>query len=366
MIAVGVVDRQPIPYPNFTGDQLAAYNVLSAAVTNNPKGIRSLYNTPGLDWGPIDQAIAATPRPADIPQADWDAVEQEISTEILDVATVYGRLGLIQALNTAIQAVNDGALNAAGQAAGLIVNGNNSNTTIRIVLEDLFEAVAGAISDIGIPPAGAVIASLLASGLSDGISYYESQNNDTPGQAIPIAFNQLQAALDTIFVQSLNSLNTDTSKIVTDYGNVTAVAQAILNGQWPYVNQTSSQIAGSAIHAFGVYFYQVLTAAGWQVVYTKYGNDIEYPINQILQVPSYDLYQVPLGYGDGFPVEEAYFSNQLGDTIDLDDAPNLGSYPGAPLINNIQALGAGSYNDFWTGQNGWMVIKHYKGTGTVS
>src|SRR5208283_4834338 len=49
LVSVGVADRQAIPYPAFTGAEEQAYQALSAAVTTLPGGLRSLYDTPGLD-----------------------------------------------------------------------------------------------------------------------------------------------------------------------------------------------------------------------------------------------------------------------------------------------------------------------------
>jgi hypothetical protein len=361
VISIGVVDRQPIPFPTFTGDSELAYQAISSAVTSLPGGIRSLYDTPGISWGTIENTIKNTLPLANLASV-WGTVELQILTEIGDVSEVYGRLQLIQALYGQVQSINDGQLNAAGAAEGLIVNGQDSESKIRLILEDIFEAILGAVSSTGIPPAGAVLASMLASGVSDGISYYESQNGDTPGQAVTIAFSQLQTALDGIFQTGITSINTDIGTIVDDYGKLQAVSSAILNGQWPWSNQSSNDFINTVTHAYDVQFYQTLTAAGWQVIYTRYGDYIKYPFTDIVHMPPYDIYQVPLGYELGMPIEEVYFMNQIGRTTDVNE-PYLGPYPGAPLLAGLTNLGNTSYNDFWTGQNGWDVIKHLKATG---
>ena len=361
MISIGVVDRQPVPFPAFTGNAELAYQAISSAVTSLPGGIRSLYDTPGLAWGTIQTTIQRTLPLANLASV-WGTVEQELLTEIGDVSQVYGRLQLIQSLYTQVQSINDGQLSAAGSAEGLIVNGQDSESKIRLVLEDIFEAILGAVSSTGIPPAGAVLASMLASGVSDGISSYESQNGDTPGQAVTIAFSQLQTALDGIYSTGITSINTDIGTIVDDYGKLQAVSSAILNGQWPWYNQSSNDFINAVTHAYDVQFYQTLTAAGWQVIYTRYGDYIKYPFTDIVHMPPYDLYQVPLGYELGMPIEEVYFMNQLGRTTDVNE-PYLGPYPAAPLLAGLSKLGDTTYNDFWTGQNGWDVIKHLKATG---
>ncbi len=363
LVSVGVADRQAIPYPAFTGAEEQAYQALSAAVTTLPGGLRSLYDTPGLDWGTIQNELIDAIPFANIPAAAWGAVKQELLTETGDVSQVYGRLELIQNLYSQVQAINDGQLTAAATAENLIVNNQPSDTTIRVVLEDIFEAIASAVSSTGIPPAGAVVASMLASGFSDGISYYESLHNDPPGQAVSIAFYNLQTALDSIFQQGIDRINTDISKIVGDYGKVQAVAEAILNAQWPWLNSTSTQFINTVTHEFAVQFYQTLTAAGWQVVYFQYTDYVNYPVTQILKVNPYDIYQVPLGYQDGMPTEEVYFMNQLGSSHDVNGS-YLGPFPSQTLIDAIASLGTSENNDFWTGQNGWGVIQHVQGTGS--
>jgi hypothetical protein len=267
LLQIGVVDRQPIPFPTFTGDAETAYLDLSASETNNPLGVRSLYDTPGLDWGTIENAVDNTKEPTGFPDNVWQAVKAQLDTEFNDLATVYGRIDEIETINSEIQLINDGQLSAVGKAEGLIVNNNDSNTTIRLVLEDLFEAVAGSISDIGLSPAWSTLASLLASGFSDGISYFESMNNDSPNQQLAIAFSDLQGDLDSIFKQSIEGLNTDLAAVAGDYGELTTVAGAILNGQWPLTNPDVNQIINTVTTTYTDYFYQTLTAAQWQVVY---------------------------------------------------------------------------------------------------
>jgi hypothetical protein len=363
LISIGVVDRQPVPFPTFTGMAEQAYLDLSASVTTAPGGIRSLYDTPGLSWGTIEDSLNATPDPPDIPSGVWATVENQLDRELTDVGAVYGRLDLMETIDTQIQLLSTGALTSAGVVEGLVVHGQDSDSTIQLVLEDLFEAIAGAISDSGIPPVGAVAASLLDSGFSDGISYYEQQNNDPPDQAVKIAYSQLAGAITTIYNQSLAALNTDLTDVVSDYGKLTAVAGEILDGQWPLTNLSVTQVTQVATTAFTEFFYQTLTAAGWQIVYLlNYADYIKYPITQILHVNPYDIYQVPVTMRDGVPTEDVYVMNQLGDTIDL-NSPSLGAnIPVQNLFLNIQELGQQTYNDFWTSQGDWGVIKHVAGT----
>ena len=357
MISIGLVDRQPVPYPTFTGNAQLAYVIISQDVNAPADGIRALYDTPGIDWGTLENNIEKTVAPPDLASV-WGGVEQELLTEIGYVSQVYGRLDLMQSLYTQIQGINDGQLNAAGQAAGLIVNGQNSQSIIAVVLEDLFEAVIASVSNAGLSPAAAVAASILSSGINDGINAYLNQNHDTPGQAVKVAFSDLQQALDGIYTTGIESINSDISTIVQDYGKVKTLSDAVTSGLWPWVNTSSNDFINAVTHSYGVQFYQVLTAAGWQVIYTRYGDYINYPFTQLVHLPSYDIYQVPLGYELGMPIEEVYYMNQLGATNELN--PYVGPYPGAPLIDGLYNLGSTSYNDFWTGENGWSVIKHIK------
>jgi hypothetical protein len=356
LMQIGIVDRQPIPFPTFTGDEQTAYLDLSASVTPNPAGVRVLYDTPGINWGTVEAALDATPIPANFPSdSAWQAVRSQLDQEINDVSQVYGRIDEIEQLDTQIQVINDGELNAVGQVEGLVDNNGNVNTTIRFVLEDLFEAVAGAVSDIGLSPVGATIASLLASGFSDGISYYESQNNDVPNQQVAIAYSQLQASLDSIYMQSIGGLNTDISKIVGDYGMLTTVAGAILDGQWPLDNTALPKVTEALTTTYEHYFYQTLTAANWQVVYLlNYTGFLTCPITEIISnVPTYDIFTVQVGSDS----EDVYVMNLLGSTTEFDS--NTGDHvPTSTLIADLANLGATTDYNFWTGAGGWSVILH--------
>jgi hypothetical protein len=95
--------------------------------------------------------------------------------------------------------------------------------------------------------------------------------------------------------------------------------------------------------------------------YTDY---IEYPIDQIVDVPNYDIYTVPLPNHDGVPVANIYIMNQLGSTTDF-NSPDLGDdVPTSTLVNDIHDLGSATEYAFWTGAGAWSVIRHVPATGS--
>ena len=135
-----------------------------------------------------------------------------------DVAAVYNRIDEIETIETAIQSINDGELNAVAAVEGLTVQGPGSTTDIPLVLQDLFEAVAGAAADIGLSPAGAVIAYAVGLRVDRRNLILRYGGNLNPGQQVSIEFSKLQTALDTVFAQSIEGLNSDLAKIVDDSG----------------------------------------------------------------------------------------------------------------------------------------------------
>ena len=93
---------------------------------------------------------------------------------------------------------------------------------------------------------------------------------------------------------------------------LTTVAGATLDGQWPLDLSSVNQVMNAVTSEYLKYFYQTLTAANWQVVYLlNYTDYIEYPITQIISLPTYDIFQVPVADQDGVPTEDVYIANEL-------------------------------------------------------
>jgi hypothetical protein len=365
LINFGVVDRPAIPFPSYEGNELLAYQDLSLAATVNfNNDIRSLYGQLGESWSSFLSNLndAETP-PSTFPDpAAWSTVWDELRTELTEVSAVADRLSTIQATNSQIQLINEGQLNAVGQIAGLIVNNTPSNSIIDVILTDLFEGVLGAISSTGISAGFATLAALLAAGVTDAISAFQAQNNVGPDDAVPIEFSQLQTQLDSIYSQSISTINADLGTIAQDRGKLAAVAGKILSNAWP--DPDTSDIVARTTFAYDVYFYQALTAAMWQVEHSLYGDYINFPISQILdRVPTYAYAQYPQGYENGMPVEDVYLINQLGSTTDW-NSPSIqdGPFPSSTLIAGVEGLGEATAYDFWSGQGDWSVIKRLEAT----
>ena len=367
LINFGVVDRQPIPFPSYQGNELAAYNALSLAATLNfNDDIRTLYNQTGEPWSSFlaNLDTAKTPPPTYDPTA-WGIVFSELQTELTEVSAVYARLDAIQVTNGQIQTINDGQLTSVGQTAGLIVNNTPSPSYIDVVLTDLFEGVLGAISSTGIGAGYATLAALLSAGVSDAIAAFQQSKNLGPNDAVPIEFSNLQTQLDNIFaatISTISTINADLASIATDSGKLAAVAGKILSNAWPFPD--TANIVTPTTFAYDVYFYQSLTASKWQVEHSLYGDYNQYPISQIFgSIPAYDYAQYPDGYEDGMEVENVYLINQLGSTTDW-NSPDLqdGNFPSSALIAGVQGLGDANTDAFWTGQGNWSVIKRLEAT----
>ncbi|WZP00423.1 DUF4214 domain-containing protein [Isosphaeraceae bacterium EP7] len=359
LITIGVADRQPMPFPAYTGSYQTAYLELSqAAKVTLAAGVRGLYNQPGQDWAGLQSDIQNAVVPANVPADIWTSVQSELATELLYVGEVYGRLTLMQTLYTEIQTVNNGALAAAAKIVQL-TDEDQQNSIISLIFEDFFEAIAASVSSIGIPAAGATLAAFLSSGFDSALSILEGSNPPNSKNAIPIAYAQLQTTLDTLYVNALNTINTQITNIVTDSGKLAAVGQAIVTKVWPYSNQEMSQQLTATQAVYNEFFYQSLTASKWQIVHTPYGNYVVNPPN--LPVPSYAIFAIPDGYQDGMPIEHLYFMNKIGASHDL-SSTDLGPFPDSLLFTTIAGLGNSTTTDFWTGANGWSIIPRVEAT----
>jgi hypothetical protein len=193
--------------------------------------------------------------------------------------------------------------------------------------------------------------------VTDAISAFQMQNNVGPDDAVPIAFSQLQDQLDSLYSQTISTINADLGTIAQDRGKLSAVAGKILSNAWP--DPDTSDIVAATTFAYDVYFYQALIASMWQVEHSLYGDYIKYPISEILnRVPTYAYAQYPDGYQDGMPIENVYLINQLGATSDW-NSPSIqdGPFPSSTLIAGVEGLGSATAYDFWSGQGNWAVIK---------
>lgn len=364
LINFGVVDRQPIPFPSYQGDELAAYKALSLAATVNfNDDIRSLYNQMGEPWSAFLSNLNGVekPPPSYNPTA-WGIVWQELHTELTELSAVYKRLTSIQATNAEIKSLSDGELQSVGQTAGLIVNNTPSNSIIEVVLTDLFEGVLGSISSTGIAAGYATLAAILAAGADDAIAAFQAGHNVGPNDAVPIEFSQLQTQLDKTYKATIDAINSDLASIATDRGQLAAVAGKILSNAWP--DPDTSDIVTPVTFAYDVYFYQSLMGSEWQVEHLSWGDYTQYPISQIIpRVPTWAYAQYPRGYEDGMPVEDVYLINQLNSTTDW-NSPEIqdGPFPSSALIAGVLGLGQATTDDFWQGQGNWTAIKRVEGT----
>lgn len=363
LIAVGVVDRQAVPFPTFTGAEATAYSYFNAQA--HVTDIRADYDMPSI-IDDMQNAVQNATNPGIDPTA-FGAVRTELLTELSDVSDVYTRFGLVKNdILTPIQGVISNELSAANTAVGITVNDQPSE--VGLILEGLLEALASTVSSSGIPVGAAVMAAFLSSGMDTAISAFQSANNLTPNQVYKVEYSNLLNQIDSLYTSALADVDSDTGAIVSDYGKLTAVEHAMTSGLWPYVmsadptKDTATQAIQAATNAYEIYFYQSLTATRWQVVYSPYADYITYPVQQILQdVPSYDIYQVPNGYQDNVPMENVYWANGADATTSW-NAADHGPFPADLLISSIQSLPGNSFNDFWTGQNGWDVIQHLPAT----
>ena len=352
-LVIGLVDQQAVSFPTFTPSQQEAYETLSRSLGVASGDLRSEYAdeldaTSRLsDW--FTTLTVETSPPAGISQGDWDVVRTEILSEIMDVQAVNSLFTQLHDLNASIEA-NSALILPAIVSNVQISDSVKTSDTANLVLTALAEAAVAGIA-AALPGAGAIIGSLIGSGFASAIGDIEMTNPPNSNNAIPIAYGNLASTMLAFFDATDTNNDRYQTLIVNDYGRLSAVGSAINSNLWDWPDGTTDTTASYTTNAFEVYYYQTLMPVQWQIVFTLFGDYIQYPPD--IAVPSYDQVTMADGYIDGWPAEKIWFMNQVGASYDLNDS-NLGPFPDPALLNDLTSVGI-NLNDVYMGTNGWTL-----------
>ena len=371
-LSLGVVDRATVPWPTQTAAQQNVYNAISwYLIGSNGSSIRSLYPDKLADIDILYTKLESWTYPEfetwytaneslSVPsQADWSIVVSQISTELTYTAAMRKLQGQLKDLNNQIAIVNDAVLPTVWGMVGLSApQGPDKESSIDLWLGNIVEALAWGIATVFTDGAAAFAAAAVASLAGSGISALEGpdhkplQNNN----ALTIKYADL---VDTVTQFYLNTnLLTDktTQTVVQDWGMLSAVGSAINSGKWFWPETESDVLAAAAKDSFEVSYYQSLIPAKWQILYTRWGNYIEYDWTY---TPFFTTQKVPvtLTPPSEFPVEDVWFCNLLGNPSHVSaamDEDDFSPYPDKGLFDRLVLLGV-DLDDFFRGNNGWKL-----------
>ncbi|WP_165219211.1 WD40/YVTN/BNR-like repeat-containing protein [Aquisphaera insulae] len=358
----GLLDRPTVPFPAFTETgQVTSYNAITTALgLINPLGVRSQYANTDFNVQHAISTVQMMTAPAGVSNADWQAVQQQILTELNDVQTIVDNLygNVYQLINDLGTLSNTVFVTAADKVLGS-VNGPDSNQTATLVLEGLADAILWGIAAAGLPAGAAVATSFLASAVGSVFSGFLASNPPDANGAVDIKAGQLGQTIADQYTASLLSASNDEKTILSNWNTLQAVGQQLSSGAWDWdVTQTPAMVA-AAEPAFELYFLQALMPAKWQIIGFAYADYQKYPLSQSLDAPTYDVYTQPQGYKHGRPWEYVYFLNQQGANKNPFDDQYVGPYPSQDLIDTLfDDLNVSQY-DFWMGNGGWGEIPYF-------
>jgi hypothetical protein len=239
-----ILNQSNSTYPTFTGDQLTAYNDISAEVTpplNGDSctyeglaltGIRCQYSnldaTKSGALGDYLNEIDKLPVPNNISASDWNTVVNQLTTEITEVGLVQGLYDNYNDFYTKLFINNQTTLNTMISDAGLTTTSQNpvSGRGIAIFEGVLYTAIEG-------------LGGLETGGLGAGIGAIGNLTETAINGAVAngsVSQNNFQATVSTLwtnlskdFLAIQTTVGTNETSIVEDWGRLQAVSPLIVS-----------------------------------------------------------------------------------------------------------------------------------------
>ncbi|MFZ1678137.1 MAG: hypothetical protein WAT91_12730 [Saprospiraceae bacterium] len=371
-LSLGVVDRTPVPWPAMTAAQQNVYNAISWYVIGSKgSSIRSLYPDKLADLDILFTKLESwtytefvawytgNENPPVPSQADWSIVIGQVTTELAYAAAMRKLQGQLKDLNNQIAIVNGEVLPTVWGMVGLSApQGPDKESSIDLWLGNIVEGLAWGIATVFTDGAAAFAAAAVASLMGSGISAIEGpdhkplQNNN----ALTIKYAALVDTLTQFYLNANLLTDKTTETVVQDWGMMSAVGSTINSGKWFWPETESDLLAAAAKDSFEVSFYQSLIPAKWQILYTLWGNYIEYDWTY---TPVFTTYKTPVTNTPpgSLPVENVWFCNLLGNPSHVSssmDEDDFSPYPDPGLFSRLMQLGV-DLDDFFLGNNGWAL-----------
>ncbi|WP_447964557.1 FG-GAP repeat domain-containing protein [Nitrospira sp. Ecomares 2.1] len=248
------------PFPQFTGDELTAYNKIPEAwATPLAHPIRyfySRYSQESLD-DYADHLQKPKNRPKGVKKHAWRAVTRQIVKELRLAGWVAVNFSNIDTfLNNAF---TNNAITLGSVATQLEID-QDSSDKITAVFSDMFSAVVDAIG-IGTERAAAeIITKFLASAIDAGteLGMDGSLSED---------YVKLAGDLQGNFQDAVNGNGNNQTTIATNYGLLVTLGQLFESGKWHFPKEGSSTYKpafAAASKQYSVFLWRTLTPVAWQ------------------------------------------------------------------------------------------------------
>ena len=255
-------------FPQFTGDELTAYQQISAQLMNGEAGadLRSLYpKAASYNWGEAQSNLILWSQSSQNGAA-WQAVAKQLADEVnalQQVITFFGNLNTL--LTDEAFAKNLVLLEFANVVSSTFSNPDDSSSVGFSVLSNLINviwALSGVASDL----AGVgVVAGLFESAV--GFASTFAGGNSVPTNPITAPFNQMVSDLVNGFSNTLAANNSNEAAVFSDYGLLMTIGGWLEEGAWLVGPNDVTEAITLASRAYAFYVIQTLAPLVWCVYF---------------------------------------------------------------------------------------------------
>lgn len=202
-----------IGFPVFTGDQARAFQSIAAQTGVDP-------HSPLLTLA----ALSLSRKPDDIPQADWDAVVDQLKQEIDYRELARGYFGSVEAFVQNVFISNSGLVENVGTLISL-----DQNDTVQLLMNQALKSIASAVGGLSFTGAGVVSGAL-------GVLVEQLAKDRGPSAGdFSVALNGARQKMSDLFDHLVTSIQNWRTDIFTDWGKLKTMGAGLKSGAiaWP-------------------------------------------------------------------------------------------------------------------------------------
>lgn len=238
-----------INFPEFSGDELRAFNSIAAQLGFDPHS--SLLTLAALNL---------VRKPEDVPQKAWDVVIDQLTREIdyRDLCTSY--FNQIQAFVQNVFISNAGLVDNVGAIVGL-----DKSNVVQIFLNSALQAAAGAVGSLSFKGAGVVSGALKV--------LFEQLAKDKGPNAgdFSVALAEARTKISELFDSLITSIQNWKIEVFSDWGKLQTMGQNIKSGQvaWPANDEEMRKAAKKQLE---ISLFKDLVKARWNHMRSSRGS----------------------------------------------------------------------------------------------
>jgi hypothetical protein len=323
-----ILNQPPVGFPQFTGDQLTAYNYINEqlGLTADGTNIRAEYPNLGAPLTIWASTIGEYQCPSDVLAADWTAVTQQLITELTYAASVQNLFTLYSTAHTQAFDTSSGSLTSIGTDISVSTSTSVSGTGTALLEGVLYTATCAL-------PESSVFINIFYSLFTAALA----ANTISPSP-FQVAYSALQKQLVPGFEEVLDTLDAQQATILEDWGMMNTVANLILQPSGPnslaWPTESSAAYVTAATQGYSLAAVQMLLPTQFWV--SRFGG--QPTITDGAPAGSY------WGYQD-------YYANV---NCVVAQSGSKSNYPSSNVLNDVSNNG-GRVADFYPARAGWNV-----------